>query len=179
MRNIVPILFLIFLISLNIHSQNYSHQGYVISNGGGLITGEGYENFIITGEPIISYTELNGGLYSGAFGFFPEPDSFEVGIEDEDIIPIKFYMKQNYPNPFNPETTIAFNLPQKSNVCLEIFNIKGEKVFTLINEEKNSGFHKIIWKGIDKYNKNVSSGIYFYRLIAGKNHSIKKMIMLQ
>jgi len=180
MRYIITILFLLFLISLNIHSQDYYHQGYVISNGGGMITSGEYENFIITCEPIVSIEDILGNDYIGSIGFLTEPTGWDsVKTDDNEMELNKFVLRQNYPNPFNPETTIAFNLPQKSNVCLEIFNIKGQKVCTLINEEKNPGFHKVIWKGLDKYNKNVSSGIYFYRIIAGKNQAIKKMVILQ
>ena len=168
---------IIILYSIVLSAQNYSHQGYVISNGGGLIFGDEYENFFVLGEPIVT-SEISGGTYSGAIGFLTIIDTI-TSVEDENIIPEKFYLKQNYPNPFNPETTIAFNLPNKSKVCLEIFNIKGQKVITLINEEKETGFHKIIWNGRDSNNRKVSSGVYFYRIITEKNEKIKKMILIK
>lgn len=89
-------------------------------------------------------------------------------------MPAKFELSQNYPNPFNPVTTIKFSLPQKSNVRLIVYNSLGQKVETLLNELLKAGYHQIKFSG-----NNISSGIYFYRLDAGKYHSIKKMILLK
>lgn len=177
MKLLIATIFFLF-VPLIIYSQNYSHQSYVISNGGLLLSGEEYENSIITGEPIISYPNLNVEPYSAAFGFFPEPEDW-VSAEDDDFIPSNFFIKQNYPNPFNIETTIYFNLPQKEKVSLEIFNIKGQKVNKLIDQEQNNGLHKVTWSGRDSFGRKVSSGIYFYRIISGKNKVIKKMILMQ
>ena len=70
----------------------------------------------------------------------------------------------NYPNPFNPNTTIDFYLPEPGDVTLEVFNIKGQRVKTLINEHKETGSHNIVWNGTDQNGRFVSSGVYFYRL---------------
>ena len=87
--------------------------------------------------------------------------NFEYSKEIEvELIPDKFELYQNYPNPFNPETTIKFALPKTSKVELSVYNLLGEKVATLINENKEAGYH-IIQFNIN----NLSSGIYIYRLI--------------
>lgn len=93
------------------------------------------------------------------------------------IVPLILY--GNYPNPFNPETTISFNLPNKSDVQLEIYNIKGQKVKTIINERLTSGYHHTVWNGTNSLNKSVASGVYFYRLKTGEKELIKKMILLK
>ncbi|MBI9031630.1 S8 family serine peptidase [bacterium] len=85
----------------------------------------------------------------------------------------------NYPNPFNPETTISFSIKEDSHVQLEIFNIKGQKVKTLINSHLPSGNHRITWDGRDNNNNNVTSGIYLYRMKNGKFTKSKKMILLK
>ncbi len=91
----------------------------------------------------------------------------------------KFYLSQNYPNPFNPETVINFNLIKDVEVSLNIYNIKGQKVKTLITGKLAKGSYPIIWKGKDDSGNSVSSGIYFYKLKAGDFEKTKKMLFLK
>ena len=86
----------------------------------------------------------------------------------------------NYPNPFNPTTTISFSVTQNSDfVNLEVYNIKGQKVKTLINEKMQKGKHSIVWSSVDEDNKPVSSGIYLYKIKAGNQESVKRMLLLK
>ncbi|NQV17017.1 MAG: T9SS type A sorting domain-containing protein [Armatimonadetes bacterium] len=85
----------------------------------------------------------------------------------------------NSPNPFNPETTIKFTAENAENAEIIIFNIKGQKVKTLINEKKDSGNYQVVWDGTDNSKKQVSSGIYFYKLTSGKKTLNKKMLLLK
>ena len=86
----------------------------------------------------------------------------------------------NYPNPFNPTTTISYSLAEDNFVELEIFNVKGQLVKTLVAEQKSAGMHSVEWNGKDDNNKTVSSGIYFYKMQAGGRYtSTRKMIMLK
>jgi hypothetical protein len=85
----------------------------------------------------------------------------------------------NYPNPFNPTTTIEFSIQNDNNVELSIFNIKGQKVKTLINEELQKGKHTAIWSSFDDNNKPVSSGIYLYKIKVGKQELVKRMLLLK
>ncbi|MCK4655112.1 MAG: T9SS type A sorting domain-containing protein, partial [Candidatus Cloacimonetes bacterium] len=85
----------------------------------------------------------------------------------------------NYPNPFNPETTISFDLPQDSKVKITIYNIKGQKIKTLLAGNLAKGTHSVVWNGKDSNNKAVSSGIYFYKLSTGKEKAMKKMLLLK
>ncbi|NQV19462.1 MAG: T9SS type A sorting domain-containing protein, partial [Armatimonadetes bacterium] len=78
------------------------------------------------------------------------------------------------------ETTIEFSLKEPGNICLEIYNIRGQKVNTLVNEFKDVGYHHIIWNGDDETGKLVSSGIYFYKLnVNGKTEAVKKCLLLK
>ena len=88
---------------------------------------------------------------------------------------------ENYPNPFNPETTITFSLTTEltENTELVIYNPKGQKVKTLVNDRFDAGTHQVVWDGKDENGKSVTSGIYFYKMNAGKFTSMKKMILLK
>jgi hypothetical protein len=94
-------------------------------------------------------------------------------------IPKEFALEQNYPNPFNPETEIKFALPKSGNVTLKIYNINGQEIATLVNENRNAGYYKVKWNGKDKNGKQVASGIYLYKIQAGKYTSVKKMTFLK
>jgi len=85
----------------------------------------------------------------------------------------------NYPNPFNPETRIAFTTRENGPVSIDIFNIKGQKVRSLLNENKEAGNHSVLWNGKDDNGKNVASGVFFYRMKSGKYTSTKKMILMK
>ena len=103
---------------------------------------------------------------------------------DEDVIPKEYALLQNYPNPFNPSTSIEFSLPFNSEVRLIVYNLLGQVVTELVNEEISAGNHSVVWKGTDGNGIQVSSGIYLYKMQAtgtnGKEfQQIKKMILLK
>ncbi|MCK4655328.1 MAG: T9SS type A sorting domain-containing protein, partial [Candidatus Cloacimonetes bacterium] len=117
---------------------------------------------------------------NGTCGFYILQYTGGVGIEGDNLfVPTSYSLSQNYPNPFNPETTISFSVTQTlSFVNLEIYNIKGQKVKTVINEHYSKGTHSVVWNGKDENNKPVSSGIYFYKLKTENYEKTKKMILL-
>lgn len=88
-------------------------------------------------------------------------------------------LMQNYPNPFNPETKIAFSTSKTSLTKLEIYNVKGQLVNTLVNENLPLGKHEVIWNGKDIHQHQVSSGVYFYRLSHGDIIKTKRMLLLK
>lgn len=92
---------------------------------------------------------------------------------------LKYDLAQNYPNPFNPSTTITFSLPRESNVTLQIFNIKGELVCTLVERKLPRGTHSVTWNGLDSQGKPCPSGIYFCQLKAGDFSTVKKLTLLK
>jgi len=91
------------------------------------------------------------------------------------------FCMSNYPNPFNPTTTISFSIPNESNVELSIYNIKGQKIKTLVSAHVSAGKHSIVWNGDDESGKPVSSGVYFYkfRTESGNYSSSKKMLLMK
>ena len=102
-----------------------------------------------------------------------------VGIEDPIIEIIDEINLSNYPNPFNPETKIIFNLPEEGNIKLEIYNIKGQKVKTLLDCYMSPGHSEMIWNGKDDNGKPVGSGVYFYKLLTPSKSYVKKCMLLK
>jgi hypothetical protein len=100
--------------------------------------------------------------------------STTVGVEDDIDIPIVFKLYQNYPNPFNPSTKIKYSIPELSEVILKVFNVLGEEVTTLVNEEKIAGNYSLEFNA-----SSLPSGVYFYQLQAGDYTSVRKMILLK
>jgi hypothetical protein len=89
-------------------------------------------------------------------------------------IPTDFSLSQNYPNPFNPTTNIKYAIPQDANVSLVVYNMLGQAVKTLVNEEQQAGYYTTRWDGTNNYGSKVASGIYIYRISAGNyTHTIK------
>ena len=99
-----------------------------------------------------------------------------VSVEDNklNIMPTEYYLSQNYPNPFNPTTKIKYAIPQSSNVVIKIFDILGNEIQTLVNEEKATGTYELTW-----YAEGFPSGVYFYRLQAGSFVETKKMVLMK
>jgi len=98
---------------------------------------------------------------------------------DGNIIPVATKLNGNYPNPFNPTTIISFSIEQNKQVELTIYNVKGQKVKRLINDQLQAGQHKIIWNGKDDNGKQAASGVYFYKMKSGDYHHSRKMLLLK
>jgi hypothetical protein len=99
--------------------------------------------------------------------------------QDNAEIPKEFALYQNYPNPFNPATEIKFDIPKESHVKIVIYDITGKEVKTLVDEVVKPGAYRILWDGTDNSGNKVTSGIYFYRMIAGSYVSVKKMVLIK
>jgi hypothetical protein len=95
------------------------------------------------------------------------------------IPPLPLTLYQNYPNPFNPSTVIRYYLPSDGHVILEIFDVSGRRVARLIDAPEKKGPHLFEWDGRDQFDRPISSGLYFYRLRAGKQSISRKMLILR
>jgi len=103
----------------------------------------------------------------------------QIGINDNQISN-NVYCLSNYPNPFNPTTTISFSIQEDSNVELSIYNIRGQKINSLLNDQIIAGEHSITWNGKDDSGKKVSSGLYLYKLtVNDKTEAVKKCLLLK
>ena len=111
-------------------------------------------------------------IYFSKAKFIMQPPTFVQ--EDQQIIPYNFVLYQNYPNPFNPETKIEYSLHSNFHVILKVYNILGEEIATLIDQEQPAGNYVVEFQS-----KNLSSGVYFYRLQVGNYSTVKKMIIVR
>jgi hypothetical protein len=104
----------------------------------------------------------------------------DTGIEDDENVITEFILEQNYPNPFNPSTVIRFSLHKEADVRLDIFDVNGQLVTTLVNQNMNKGGYSVNWNASGMSRKSLSSGVYFYRLsLDGKAAAIRNMLLLK
>ena len=96
----------------------------------------------------------------------------QPAVENEKELPTSFMLSQNYPNPFNPTTTISFSIPSSAFTSLKVYDVLGNEVETLVNEEKPAGTYEVQFDA-----SNLSSGVYFYTLKTGNFTSSRKMIL--
>jgi len=147
---------------------------------------------IVTPELAVSYLEysteyfwrfraVNGeheSDWSAVWSFNTNTITSANGLQQE--LPVDFSLDQNYPNPFNPTTTIRFALPTESNVRMEIYNMLGQRVTTLVDSEQmRAGIYEKVWDGRDASGMQVSSGTYIYRVVAGDHVETKRMILMK
>ncbi len=104
-----------------------------------------------------------------------------TGVVSETNIhkPTAYALFQNYPNPFNPETRIDYQLPEKTNVTIEIFNLMAQKIRTILNREQAAGYHSVVWDCRDDSGKMMGSGVYLYRIKAGEFSKARKMLLMK
>lgn len=96
-----------------------------------------------------------------------------TGVDDQpSSIPEKFEVSQNYPNPFNARTAIEYSLPQDTHVRIVIYNLLGQNIETLVDQNKTAGIHQVVWNAAE-----VPTGVYFYRLEAGDFTQTRKMLL--
>ncbi len=130
------------------------------------------KSMFITGNKLIALFE-----HSDDYGYFITLDLQSVAIDDNMVSP--GIVMSNYPNPFSGETKISFSLPKTENVKLEIYNIRGQKIKTLVSETKSSGTYGVIWNGTNDANMLVADGVYFYKMTHGRLSSFKKIILMK
>lgn len=105
--------------------------------------------------------------------------SILTNIAEEGLLPAEFILEQNYPNPFNPTTTISYSIPQNENVTLEIFDLTGKQIRTLVSENQSGGQYSVVWDARNEVGLQVTSGVYLYRIQAGAFNSSGRMTLLK
>ncbi|MBW7995439.1 MAG: T9SS type A sorting domain-containing protein [Candidatus Glassbacteria bacterium] len=106
----------------------------------------------------------------------------QLGMNKSAYLPKAFSLAQNYPNPFNPSTTIGYAIPEENRlmgVKLNVFNLRGQLIRTLVDQEQGPGTYNVNWDGTDERGRQIGSGVYFYRLVAGDFVSTRKMVVLK
>jgi hypothetical protein len=131
----------------------------------------------------IDFVNSNTGYIFGSYGIILKTTTGSEPIAVKQIsveMPKKFILEQNYPNPFNPSTKIKFSIPYspfeggKGDVKLVVFNILGQQIAALVNQQLSPGTYEVEWPA-----SNFSSGIYFYKLTAGDYYETKKMVLMK
>jgi hypothetical protein len=162
--------FLILLMSGSAVLAQYQISHSVFGNGGMPISSTGYLINSTVGQTFIG--KVQNTNYQHNVGFWYSTRVY-VGIEaGDDQLPRKFELFQNYPNPFNPVTNIKYAVPKLSQVRIEIYNILGQRVRTLVNEEQPAGYYLVDFDA-----SNLASGFYIYRMQAEGFVDIRKMIV--
>ncbi|HEX7071642.1 MAG TPA: T9SS type A sorting domain-containing protein [Rhodothermales bacterium] len=150
--------------------ESYSYQAIAIDNGDGPVTNT--FNAIVFGTSNSATTEM---FIEALFVEMGSAIEVVTGVDDvASDLPERFALEQNYPNPFNPSTTIKFSLPEASEVTLEVFNLMGQKVATLVHGRMQPGFHQVDFDA-----RNLASGTYFYRIQATDFVSTRKMMLVK
>ncbi|MCZ6819789.1 MAG: gliding motility-associated C-terminal domain-containing protein [Calditrichaeota bacterium] len=140
------------------------------SNDNGATWSSRVPESLADGEQVrgLTFADVNHGWAVGSDGRIWQYDSLVTSIvepESNEQQPLVFSLYQNYPNPFNPETVIEYQLlGYASSVRLRIYNVTGQEVRTLVNQEKQIGSYRVRWDGRDDGGKVVPAGVYFYRL---------------
>lgn len=159
------------ILNSNVSEKNWEKIGFVAGNG--------------NSNSMKSYTFLDKNVFGNqaAYRLKQIDNDGKYQYYDEIIVTlnskIRTELKQNFPNPFNPSTSIRFNLAENSKVSLEVYDVLGKLVKTLVNEYKPMGSYIVYWNGEDELNNKVSSGIYVYRLQVGNEVQIKRMNLIK
>jgi|GEM_PF-726921 len=128
--------------------------------------------------------EFTGTVYWDDIAFH-KVEGIVVSVDDDrdglitETIPNEYRLLQNYPNPFNPMTTIEYHLPEATRVTVEVYNLLGQRVKTLVDEYQNAGRHRVVWNSRNEHGQAVSSGVYIYRLHTEQTTLTQKMLFLK
>ncbi|MCW8961318.1 MAG: T9SS type A sorting domain-containing protein, partial [Ignavibacteriaceae bacterium] len=122
----------------------------------------------------LQFLDARHGYAVGESGVILKLDPSLVDVEPETSTPTEFILYQNYPNPFNPTSKIKFRISDRGFVNLKVFDILGNEVATLVNEEKTAGEYEVEFNA-----KGLSNGIYFYKMQAGNFAETKKLVLMK
>ena len=151
------------------------YNGTAVSGGGDIV------RFVFR----VLYEFEDNARFEIADGLVFDPSQLQnpavvAGVLELQSTPREFALRQNFPNPFNPDTTIKYDLAESADVTLQIYNVLGQVVRTLVGSEaQNAGRYQIRWNGMDDRGVSVSSGVYFYQISAGKFQDVRKLMLLK
>ncbi len=128
----------------------------------------------------IVYYRVSAVDHAGNEGEYSEVISTSIlETDQEDLIPTEFALRQNYPNPFNPTTQIKYDLPEDALVAINIYDMMGRSIKSLVNSQQTAGYRSIQWDATNNLGEPVSAGMYIYMIQAGQYQQTKKMVLLK
>jgi hypothetical protein len=167
---VIPVFLLVFQSAL----AQYVIQRSVFGNGGASLSSSANKLVGTLGQPLIGTMSGTSNRQNAGFWYAQGYQLTSVEEKPAEELPVEYQLKQNYPNPFNPTTTIEFEIPERVNVKLIVYDILAREISTLVDKELEPGKYKVDFDA-----KNLPSGVYFYRLEAGKFASVKKMVLVR
>ena len=162
--------------------------GGFVNNGGGFTAGRRYYQFVHPTNIALDLTTTWPSEYNlPTLDWVEDNLPFEAppnlttptGVEDGDVLPFSFALDQNYPNPFNPQTTIRYHVAKNADVKIEVYNIMGRLVQTLVDQKMNQGTYTAVWNGDNNRGEFVSSGVYFVKMSTGFFKQVRKMTLVR
>lgn len=143
--------------------------------------GQGYDDVRIRFRFVSDSTQAFPALgwFIDDIEIYPTELTTSVAGEFQVETPKGYHLSDNYPNPFNPETTIEYELPKAGSVRLEVYNLLGQKVKTLIDHIQAAGVHRVNWDGKNEFSDNIASGIYLYRMETNDFKATKRMLLIR
>ena len=148
----------------------------------GEFSGPGYDHVYLRFRLTTKAGDISDRFYGWHIDDIVLREDIEVGVHEQEEavkLPQHFALEQNYPNPFNPTTTIAYQIPRPALVRIDIYNMLGQHIKTLVNRKHAAGRYQVIWDGMDDNGTNVASGMYFYRMQAAGFSSMRKLLLLK
>ncbi|MCP4631376.1 MAG: T9SS type A sorting domain-containing protein [candidate division Zixibacteria bacterium] len=172
MRTILVAILLLLIFTILVFGETYHNKWVIIESPVEVASSGSFKNYAVINQSVAD--EVTDGKYINKSAFlFPIEPVIRPGLEI-DLIPDEIELSQNYPNPFNALSSIKYGLPEDSKVCIEVYNLLGQKVEILFDGRQDAGYHSIQWDA-----SNYSSGIYFYKLTTENKTLTKRMTLLK
>jgi hypothetical protein len=170
---ILLILILEFYFNAELNAQYHIRSGAF--SAGGIIASDSSDLrlYAVTGQNLIGISVEDSLILKSGFLYSAQPMMTAISRQNS-IWPYSFELYQNFPNPFNPVTKIKFSLPEPAKVKIEIYNILGQHIITLLNSNKDAGIHTVLFNA-----GQYPSGLYFYTIQANHFQTVKKMMLIK
>lgn len=173
MRRTIVLALAVGLLAAGAAAQSaYTVAQSVVSCGGGEMRDSECSVIGTIGQGVIGVT--SGSRYTAEAGFWYQPGWILTGVPDGDSVVPVFMLSQNRPNPFNPVTTIEFGIEERTRVTVRLYDVRGREVRTLLDEERDAGFHSILVNA-----SGLASGVYLCRMEAGSFEAERKLVLLK
>ncbi len=171
---VVVVVLILFVHTVDLFAQNSVVSWSALDMGVASPASATTQIYSVAGQVLVGSLRSDNTMIESGFLADTLFRSVVTSIAEHGDVPIEYALQQNYPNPFNPSTTIRYGLPNRSHVTLTVFNTLGQQTAILQNGEQEAGYHEVQFDG-----KNLSSGVYFYRIQAGDFMATRRLLLLR